>query len=272
MKIISKYKDFYDYIVQDHDADLVYVRKIDCIHDYFDDLFKKNNDMNVPYYNKYYGYNYTNYSLRSQNDGDVALGNYIFGIYPFVYSQPYIDVRYSSIAGYEEHMKLILPKSIIDNLLNDETKTQGYAELKHFIMDEYNKIKYKSEKQFKINLGNGFDASLKHYVWKVDCKEIFYKLNVPVFIKYYAELFENGCYWNDIYLDRNQRHYITNISFQKLNKNVLKYWYDELTDLNTYINIENFLWSVKQEPEANPDNKTKIVAHGFDLKTSFRKM
>ena len=28
MKIISKYKDFYDYIVQDHDADLVYVRKI----------------------------------------------------------------------------------------------------------------------------------------------------------------------------------------------------------------------------------------------------
>ena len=272
MKIISKYKDFYDYIVQDHDADLVYVRKIDCIHDYFDDLFKKNNDMYMPYYNKYYGYNYTTYSLRSQKDGDVALGNYIFGIYPFVYSQPYIDVRYSSVTGYEEHMTLILPKSIIDNLLNDETKTQGYAELKRFIMDEYNKIQYKSTKSFKINLGNGFDISLKRNVWKIDCKEIFYKLNAPVFIKYYEELFENGCYWNDIYLDKNQRHYVTNISFQKLDKNILKYWYDDLMDLNTYINIENFLWSVKQEPEANPDNKTKIVAHGFDLKTSFRKM
>ena len=43
-------------------------------------------------------------------------------------------------------------------------------------------------------------------------------------------------------------------------------------DLNTYINIENFLWSVKQEPISNPDNNTKILAHGFDLKTSFRKM
>ena len=54
--------------------------------------------------------------------------------------------------------------------------------------------------------------------------------------------------------------------------NILKYWYDDLNDLNTYINIENFLWSVKQEPVANPDNKTKILSHGFDLKTSFRKM
>ena len=48
--------------------------------------------------------------------------------------------------------------------------------------------------------------------------------------------------------------------------------YNDLADLNTYINIENFLWSVKQEPIVNPDNKTKIISHGFDLKTSFRKM
>lgn len=272
MKIISKYKDFYDYIVQDHDADLIYVRKIGCIHDYFDDLFKKNNDMYMPYYNKYYGYNYTSYSLRNQKDGDVVLGNYIFGIYPFVYSQPYIDVRYSSVTEHEEHMILILPKSIIDNLLNDETKTQGYDELKCFIMNEYNKIQYKSAKSFKINIGNGFVDLLRKYVWKIDCKEIFYKLNAPVFIKYYSELFANSCYWEELYSDKNQKHYITNISFQKLDKNVLKYWYDDLMDLNTYINIENFLWSVKQEPEANPDNKTKIIAHGFDLKTSFRKM
>ena len=73
-------------------------------------------------------------------------------------------------------------------------------------------------------------------------------------------------------LDFHSIHYITNISFQKLQENILKYWYDELNDLNTYTNIENFLWSIKQEPEAKPDNKTKILAHGFDLKTSFRKM
>ena len=93
MKIVSKYKDFYDYIVQDHDADLVYVRKIDCIHDYFDDLIIKKN----------YGYNYNSYSLRNQKDVNVTIGNYIFGIYPFVYSQPYIDIRYRCVAGYDEH-------------------------------------------------------------------------------------------------------------------------------------------------------------------------
>ena len=156
--------------------------------------------------------------------------------------------------------------------MNDETKTQGYAELKRIIMDEYDKIQYKSYKPFKINFDNGFDASLKNYVWKIDCKEIFYKLNAPVFIKYYNDLFEKSCYWNDIYPDKNQKRYITNISFQKLDKNILKYWYDDLINLNTYINIENFLWSVKQEPDANPDNNTKIISHGFDLKTSFRKM
>ena len=112
------------------------------------------------------------------------------------------------------------------------------------------------------------------YVWKVECPELFYKIGAPVFVKDYSELF-NGNY-NNVYAHERYGnktiHYITNISFQKLQENILKYWYDELNDLNTYTNIENFLWSIKQEPEAKPDNKTKILAHGFDLKTSFRKM
>jgi hypothetical protein len=66
--------------------------------------------------------------------------------------------------------------------------------------------------------------------------------------------------------------YLTNVCFNELNMNIIKYYYNDLYDLNTYINIENFLWSIKQEPVATPDNKTKIQAHGFDLKTSFRKM
>ena len=39
-----------------------------------------------------------------------------------------------------------------------------------------------------------------------------------------------------------------------------------------YNDIENFLWAIKQEPIAEPNNETKIINHGFDLKTSFRKM
>ena len=51
---------------------------------------------------------------------------------------------------------------------------------------------------------------------------------------------------------------------------MLKIWGDEVMGLGTYTNIENFLWASKQEPISEPDNKTKIINHGFDLKTSFR--
>ena len=45
-----------------------------------------------------------------------------------------------------------------------------------------------------------------------------------------------------------------------------------INEQNVYIDIENFLWEMKKEPESTPDNKTKIINAGFDLKTSFRNM
>ena len=113
------------------------------------------------------------------------------------------------------------------------------------------------------------------YVWKSECKEIFEKLKSPIWTKFDKSLYEGGVYWNFLYDKDHPRkivHYVKDICFNKLNNNILKYWYNELNDINTYINIENFLWSIKQEPVSTPDNKTKILSHGFDLKTSFRKM
>jgi formyltetrahydrofolate synthetase len=52
--------------------------------------------------------------------------------------------------------------------------------------------------------------------------------------------------------------------------NILVAW--TLDNTPVYNDIENFLWMTKQEPISEPDNKTKIINHGFDLKTSFRKM
>lgn len=282
MKIISKYKDFYDFIVQDHDADITYVRYIGLVNESFDKLFQSD-DRSTHYFNNNYGYSYSDYSWRHSKDGDVTFGNYIFGIYPFVYSQPYIDVMYTDICGHEENVRIILPKSIVDGLLNIETRTDTTTELITLIWSEFDKVQFKSEKPFKLTYNNkslydsSFHKNLKRYVWKVDCPEIFYKIESPVFVKDYNELFIDGAYYNNWPEDPRvgngkYTHYVTDICFSKLNKNILKYWYDDLFDINTYINIENFLWSIKQEPEAMPDNKTKIMAHGFDLKTSFRKM
>ena len=64
MKIYSKYKDFYDYLVQDHDADIIYVRNIGVSYDMYDKLFENPNIL-ITYYNSYYGY-YSTLWLRKE--------------------------------------------------------------------------------------------------------------------------------------------------------------------------------------------------------------
>ena len=275
MKIVSKYKDFYDYLVQDNDADLTYVRNINIVNEYYDDLFK-NKENYTPYYSVHYGY--TKYrENRYRELGELFFSNYIFGIYPYIYSQPTLCIAYNNLAwGGVEVIQIILSKTIVNDILNNG----NFDNLIKLAQAEFNKLVDKricnSAKVHFANINTNKDLvkTLKSYVWKIECKEIFYKIESPVFVKYYPELFENSAYWEFIYNWKSKeiKHYITNICFNKLDENILKYWYDELNEINTYNNIENFLWSIKQEPIANPDNKTKIVAHGFDLKTSFRKM
>ena len=181
--------------------------------------------------------------------------------------------------------EIILSYDIVINLLSDDKNIalNAYASLINDAQLQYDKliIDQKTLKPAKVHFYTDdlkkIQSYLKKYVWKIECKEIFYKMKSPVFVQYSDTLFDGGAYWEEImkiWKDNNRKniYYVTDISFNKLNVNLLKYWYNDLFDLNTYINIENFLWSIKQEPISNPDNNTKILAHGFDLKTSFRKM
>lgn len=283
MKIISKYKDFYDFIVQDHDAELTYVRHGKLVNEYLDDLFRTKTN-SIPFYSKYYGYQDTYIGRR--NNGEMIFDNFVFGIYPFVFSQPIIRIYYKHKAsGNIENFFVILGRELVDKILDSNESISQSAidfDLKEIAQLEYDKLVNKHLCDYvkvhfaKYNKLADIQKSLKMHVWKVDCPDIFYKIESPVFVKYNYDLIVNGAYW-DNWLNKprigksKDTYYIADISFQKLNYNILKYWYNDLFDLNTYINIENFLWSIKQEPEAKPDNKTKIMAHGFDLKTSFRK-
>ena len=274
MNIISKYKDFYDYIVQDHDADITYVRHIGLINEYLDDLFHKDGN-SIPCYSKYYGYMNKFAPLK---DGEMMFDNYIFGIYPFVYSQPILKIHDSH--NYSSYSKIIvLSKSMCDNLLSSDSKIAQDTldnELIPLAEKEFNNpnIKVRFLRYSKLS---DIQKSLKSYIWKVECQNIFYRIQSPVFVKYNINLFYEGAYWDNWPKEPRlgllkDTHYVTGISLQKLNYNITKYWMDDLFVLNTYINIENFLWSIKQEIVSTPDNKTKIIAHGFDIKTSFRKM
>lgn len=284
MKIISKYKDFYDFIVQDYDSDLNYVRSIGLVNEYYDDLYRKENNY-IPYFNKYYGYQDT--YQKNRKNGELSFGGFIFGIYPFVFCQPALIIYYKhKSSGTVFNKYIVLGRELVNKILDESTivsKAAFEEELISLAQKNFNKLANDNNCEYdkvffdKYNTLESLKKSLKYYTWKTSCPEIFYKLESPVWVKYREDLFQDGTYWNNWPEEpkigkSKYTHYVTDISFQQLNMNILKYWYSDLFDLNTYINIENFLWSIKQEPEAKPDNKTKIVAHGFDLKTSFRKM
>ena len=281
MKIISKYKDFYDYFVEDYDADIHYVREPKAfsngdketkdivlnVNKLIDDVFSSKYRSYLPYYyrNGYYGR-----SLNNNIAGHISIVSATFGIYPYVYKAPIIRVAdpkiYSSING----LYYVMSNAVVGKIMCARTHDEGVEilinEVKHLTainthFDNNTKFvfDYKDIKR-EINTNCG-----KEYI-----KDVFYLLGAPIFIHTSLDAIYEGTQYAAM-IDPHTA-YLTNVCFNELNINIIKYYYNSLYDLNTYINIENFRWSIKQEPVATPDNKTKIQAHGFDLKTSFRKM
>jgi hypothetical protein len=167
-----------------------------------------------------------------------------------------------------------LPYECYDN----EDKILEYVNLRTGISQDDIYIYHKPNgKEFK-NTGT-------HYMRnpKFECKEIFHTCDVPTFILFVGGWTKN---WNhkdstiqnilSHTFDLHQIHcgMILNPVFNECKRvNIIYSILDDLTvNRSVYNDIENFLWANKQEPIFEPDNKTKIINHGFDLKTSFRKM
>ena len=283
MKIVCKHKDFYDFFTHDYDADIVYVREPVAVHTSYKNLYDDNSGKFYTDKSRYISA--SGYSRKYKNEGHIWFDNYIFGIYPYVYSQPVIGVCVNTITGYDEIITQTVSKKEYTELCSLKTSDEQEAWLllyaKKMVMDYSVNHYIKFPKNYHISKTPHrlYSDYFGKFVWKYECREIFQKLNAPVWIEANDDLINNSIYF-EYANEPKMKHigelrypvYITNVCFNKLNINILKFWYNDLMDLNTYINIENFLWSVKQEPISTPDNNTKIVSHGFDLKTSFRKM
>lgn len=268
MKIISKYKDFYDYLSQDHDADIVYDRKPKFISER---ILNKFMDRGCKFSDPvYYPWN--------KNVYNIQISYIYFGVYPYIYMAPYLKVKTNPLdrPSYwiNEFNYIFLNKENIESFKTrkDIIKfAQKYTSL-DLKDDDFpqlrNHVYYKTKEETDIPT-----YIKKHYVGKIECKDIFKYIECPVFCEYNSNILDTVIYVHELdKIKTVDNKYIGNCCFNKLNKDMLKYWINELMNINTYINIENFLWSIKQEPIANPDNNTKIISHGFDLKTSFRKM
>ena len=263
MRIISKYSDFYDNICQDFDADITYVRKPNVVNE---EIIPSNSKILMRHHRGYPRY------LRKKlgdNECDVWFENYVYGIYPYIYSQPIAVTEYTTVTSYRERLEMVLTKAQIDGILSKNSEDVRKA--KASVVSELQKmLDHRQNAKFNQKVVMPYFRSeyLGELSIKEECPDVFMKIKAPVFVEYdsdllfpaYQKMYDKDC------------KYVTNICFTMLSKNILKSRFDELNNINTYNNIENFLWASKQEPVSEPDNKTRIVSHGFDLKTSFRNM
>lgn len=296
MKIVSKYKDFYDYLAQDYDADILYFREAK--------LKKRTGDMRRLYVKNWYE--------RTENSllpvkleyiesfkpelGEVEINGVIFGVYPFVYSTPVFILYGREDDGcvcWGDALVLFPGRTFIDQLRNIKDNKQLSKAISKFCKDSalrynksiqdkwtYNRRKL-ADVDYKVR-GKLEFSDIENKIGKVECREIFDTLGSPVFIEdtEYVDFSESpysGLFYDlrqELYKNPNlgKSRYLVDLSFNELDPNIIKYWYNDLCDLNTYNYIENFLWSQKHEVESEQTNNEKILSHGFDLKTSFRKM
>lgn len=282
MKIIDNRKDFYDFSAGMYDTDerVVYVRKTV-------DYSKRNTDENllienvkdrlknrIPEYIHKHGTKYT----RDQ----IYIEHLILGIYPNVYIVPFIVITEYDETRYERYRvthTIPMPFDIYDN---DE-------EIISFVKNKYPELERKT---FKLNtpvsLRKSIFASKKTFVKN---KEFIFEdielftniINAPAFIymtDFGGSQWDSSAVRNLIVYKRNNTHtnhnyytdLVVNPVFTDYDSKILKPIRTILDNTPIYNDIENFLWMTKQEPISEPDNKTKIINHGFDLKTSFRKM
>lgn len=279
MKIIDNRKDFYDFTCGMYDTDdsIVYVRKTQCFrHNITDekktiDAFKKALKNKIP--------PTTHKTILNTEPYQFFIEHLVVGIYPNVYIIPFIvTIEYNKnmYAKWSHNKTLPLPIEFY----NDDEKIL-----------EYYFSKYPDEKNRKYKMHTY--GSMRKTIWNenyfvnefvFENKDVFEKIiKAPTFI------FVNDNDNNDSSLreiinrDKSnptwtkERHnyyttLIVNPVFVEYPSFILNPIRHILDNTPIYNDIENFLWAIKQEPIAEPNNEIKIVNHGFDLKTSFRKM
>ena len=272
MKIISKYKDFYDFYVQDNDPDMIYVRQAETIK-YKTDEWRLVLNLLGDHF-KLYGASYYDPYRHLGKSGEVKISSVVFGIYPKVYVAPVIFAYFPTMNG-TDILSFFPSKSKFDEIMSDKSHEALYGYIKEKVAKlfkaadcDYFSMKYESFLKMPLTYR-------PTYGWVMDFTprenpDVFLAMGAPVFLMLAntASAIKDTVY----YSLSSDDAVIKNVVFNKLNDNITRYYAEELSDINIYNRIENFLWASKVEPVANPDNKTKILAHGFDLKTSFRKM
>ena len=268
MRIISKKgsKDFYDYMSYMYDTsdDITYVRETKYLHRNIKDEAEK---VRSCYDSIKEFVNNTDVGM-SINQHDKCkykcfVKSVYVGIYPYVYMVPVIMV-------YDNMNWIPLLFDVLPyECYGDVELTSGFVKEKSGI--NLDGLTYSSYPFRKRNWASGR--------FKTENREVFRICGSPVFILMPETLSRYGDRLSSsihTYIANGEpfASMVVNPVFTDIEKiNLIKEIMKDLTEnRSVYNDIENFLWSERMEPVSEPDNNTKIVNHGFDLKTSFRKM
>ena len=241
MKIISKFKDFYDYKVAKYGMDekLVYTRKTYC--EYFERFV---------------------IDVYTASDDRISEENF----------NKNLKENFEYFKGINFHKILILGEKLI-HLFFTENGVYTHFDAKNLDVSKgkyqsyYSKeITFNDERNFEITTDFGYawdklfsyDRKKLFSSMKIDKSDII--LNEPMLlIEYFGESY-----------DKNLKYH----------RSLYKFTYNpNLSQMGVYID-EDFIWqslveflsNKRSEKEISPEvsNENKILSKGFDLKTSFR--
>lgn len=256
MKIISKFTDFYEYDCYRYgtpDQSIVWVREQNYRR--FSNS-TDNEQVNKLMKTMFLSPNAKSYIGKRYGFG-INIVEQLVGIYPYIYYIPVIQYddygnRFSEKKEFSVEDSL---KCLTTPLYYKEIMKEYGLNIKDYIIPEQI---LRAGKTIKSYSGEGRDIINDPIV--VENKEVFESLQTPVFaVTSYG------------YRMYNETHLITDCNIIE-NTHLLRAFPNISFERDIYNDIENFLWSQKQEKMVIPDNTTKIISHGFDTKTSFRKM
>lgn len=264
MKIISKYKDFYDafgYTYGEPDQSIVYLRTQDKI-----------NINSAPNsFNKYKcgSYGYVRLLVNKAYEYCTDVEFITVGIYPYVYMVPFIPI-YRNPSSTDMCRNIIIPSEIKPYAITADD-IDNPNELYERIKNKFNNVYPNASlhisdiKQIPIYQSHkGIDAIKNKKFFEYD-PNIFKELKAPVFV------YTKGDVLSKILGDEFPQNIVINPIFNNYPFNVLGCCYDTvINEHDIYNNIESFLVESKLAKIEEPSNNTKIINAGFDLKTSFR--
>ena len=214
------------------------------------------------------------YQANTANMTHIYIKEQIVGIFPFIYYIPQVGTMHPTGKTYY-YCGQFVPEMELRSFNADDciallTEPEYYKEILVYYGLDYKQCIFPQQ---IIKAGQNVQPKWQKKVYRnindpfvTNCMELFDKFGQPI-IRYTPDQVERYSHFN-----KNSYKFFADLNINLSKTPLLRFYPDIQAERDIYTELENWVVANQQEPIHIPDNKTKIISHGFDLKTSFRKM